>query len=156
MNQKGYTLIELLMVVAIISILVSGAIPSLLRARLSANEIGAVGGLKTLVAAQIDYNNNTLPHTYSPELSYLAEGRYAGEVAFIDPVLGEGLKSGYTFNLVPGNLQPDGAYLSYFITAWPVVYNSTGIRSFYVDETGVLRGQDIGGVQGTEALGSLD
>lgn len=58
-DQKGFTVIELMIVVAIMGIIAAISIPSLLRSRMSANEASASGGLKTIAAAQTDYNNNS-------------------------------------------------------------------------------------------------
>ena len=159
--QEGFTLIELLMVVAIIAILAVGAVPNLLRARMTAHEIGAIGAMKTIAAAQTDYNNNTTPHTFAMNLSTLGTGFMAGGVPFIDESLASGLKTGYQYVLVAGNaiLIPGEIFPSYMVwsaTAWPVVYGSTGIRTFYIDESVVIRGFDINGGVGTRALPSID
>jgi prepilin-type N-terminal cleavage/methylation domain-containing protein len=135
-RQKGFSLIELLIVVAIILIIVAMAVPNLLRSRISANEASAVSSLRTLNAALVLYNSTY--GAYPAQLSYLqppASGNPTSAAAdLIDQVLASGTKSGYTFTYTQG---PSGA--SYTIVAHPLVSNQTGLRYFYSDQSGVTR-----------------
>ena len=114
---------------------------------------------KTIAAGQTDYNNNTAPHTYTDSLANLANGTNAGNIPYIDPNLGSGIKSGYTFSMVTGNaVQTNGedAYWAWSSCTWPISYQSTGVRSFYIDESGVIRGSDVSGACGTVEMPAID
>src|SRR5262245_50916594 len=101
-RQRGFSLIELLIVVAIILIIAAIAIPNLLRSKMSANEASAVGSLRTLNTACITYS--TLYGGYPPALGNLGPGTPATSAAadLIDSVLSSGTKSGYIFTYTAG------------------------------------------------------
>jgi type IV pilus assembly protein PilA len=144
-KQKGFSLIELLIVVAIILIIAAIAIPNLLRARISANEASAVASLRTMNTAAITYNSSY--GTYPPVLSNLGPvvspaSPTSTTADLLDQVLappGGGntaQKSGYNFTYaVPSG----GAAAGYTVNANPVVSNQTGVRYFFTDQSGVVR-----------------
>lgn len=131
-TNKGFTLVEIMIVVAIIILLAAIAIPNLLRARLNANESAAVGATKTVVSAAISYRS--VNNAYPGNLSVLS----SATPEYIDDVLGGGSKQGYDFNLA-------GSTNTFTVTAWPQTYQTTGVRSFFADESGVIRSTDDGG-----------
>ncbi|PYU30224.1 MAG: pili assembly chaperone, partial [Acidobacteria bacterium] len=114
-KQKGFSLIELLIVVAIILIIAAIAIPNLLRSKIAANQASAVGSLRTLNTACIAYSTsyNQFPSALS-NLGPMGSGGTASSTSadLIDSVLAAGTKSGYTFKYTAGSLNQ-----SYSITA---------------------------------------
>src|SRR5258708_3486098 len=103
-NQKGFSLIELLIVVPIILIIAAIAIPNLLRSRMAANEASAVGSIRTVNRASVTYST-TYPSTgYPTSLTQLAPAASAtsSSADLIDSVLSGGTKSGYTFKMSNG------------------------------------------------------
>ncbi|MFH1692481.1 MAG: prepilin-type N-terminal cleavage/methylation domain-containing protein [Candidatus Omnitrophota bacterium] len=124
--KRGFTLVEIMIVVAIIVLLTAFAIPGILRSRLSANEAAAIAAMKTIASGAVSYRAGN--SNYPPNLSILS----SSNPPYIDGVLGTGVKQGYNFVLTSG--------VGYFnVTAWPTLYNVTGTRSFYVDTSGVVR-----------------
>jgi type IV pilus assembly protein PilA len=142
---KGFSLIELLIVVAIILIIAAIAIPNLLRSRMAANEASAVGSLRTINSAEVVYST-TYPTTGFAALASLggsaaacatATGATSTAACLIDNVLASAaVKSGYAFAAVAGAGTPA---VTYTATALPSVVGQSGQRAFCSDQSGVVR-----------------
>jgi type IV pilus assembly protein PilA len=142
-NQKGFSLIELLIVVAIILIIAAIAIPNLLRARMAANESSAVGTVRTLVTSEVTYSS-TWGTGFAATLANLGGATpcvaaTAAAACLIDPVIAAGgPKSGYSIAALGGGLV-GGQRVSFGASAYPVAIGSSGTRTFCSDESGVVR-----------------
>jgi len=139
-KSKGFSLIELLIVVAIILIIAAIAIPNLLRARIAANEASAVSALRALNTAQISYSSFYPTVGYATALSSLAGTNCAPPGAttacLIDTQLAAGTKSGYSFVLSGTSGTPNWTYQ---IRADPKSPNQSGVRYFCSFADAVLR-----------------
>ena len=135
-KQKGFSLIELLIVVAIILIIAAIAIPNLLRARMAANESSAVASIRTINTGMVTYNS-----TY-PTVGFATALTNLGGVApctpssttacLIDSVLGAGTKSGYNFAATGAGGPPQ---IQYYATAVPITKRSRSMRPWNVSES---------------------
>ncbi len=148
-KRNGFSLIELLVVVAIIMVIVAMAIPNVLRTRMTANETSAVGSLSTLNSACITYL--TIYGSYPPSLAALGPGSAvnSNSADLIDSVLASGAKSGYNFIYTPGSKDNSGRVNVYSIRAEPINPGTTGQRSFFTDQSGVIRSSSSGPADAT-------
>jgi len=142
-GPRGFSLIELLIVVAIILVIVAIAIPNFMRSRMAANESATVQNIRAVVTANVVYSS-TYGIGYSTDLVSLGPGASGGaptpnNAGLIDDILASGVKSGYAFTYsaaapVSGALVP-----SYQLMADPVTPGYTGNRHFFTDDSGVIR-----------------
>jgi type IV pilus assembly protein PilA len=142
-KSEGFSLIELLIVVAIILIIAAIAIPNFLRSRVAANQASAVASLHTLEIAEATYAS-TYGVGYSFNMQYLASPPAAAATptstaaGLIDSALARGTKSGYNFDYSPGVPDTSGRITNFNFIAVPIS-NSTGTNYYYIDESGVIR-----------------
>ncbi len=141
-NERGFSLIELLIVVAVIGIIAAIAVPNLVQSKKAANEASAISSVRNLVTAQITYASTVGSGSFG-DMGDLSAAK------FIDEVLGSGNKDGYNFTVTGG-----GSNSAFTVNGDPVDDNS-GTRHFFSDETGVIR-FELGGPAsaGSQPLGA--
>jgi type IV pilus assembly protein PilA len=142
---RGFSLIELLIVVAIILIIAAIAIPSMLRARMAANESSAAASIRQISRGEFAYYAAYPDVGYASSLSILSGPAVSCTASsttacLIDASLGSGQKSGYNFQLT--GVLPVGSTMTAFVAGGaPVSFNQTGVRDFCSSSDGVLRAQ---------------
>jgi type IV pilus assembly protein PilA len=151
-KQKGFSLIELLIVVAIILIIAAIAIPNLLRSRIAANEASAVGSIRSINTSQVTYSSTYPDAGFSPALVNLGPisgtSPTSAAAGLLDGVLGCSqttcTKSGYKFNI-------GGGQTTYTVNADPATPGQTGQRYFFSDASGVIRYNNAAAATGTDS-----
>jgi prepilin-type N-terminal cleavage/methylation domain-containing protein len=152
-KQAGFSLIELLIVVAIILIIAAIAIPNLIAARMSANEASAVQSVRTIQSAETAYALTYPLQGFSSSLAALGDGgsnpcnASVAQACLIDGVLASGSKSGYIITWAGDGLIPSVAYT---LNADPIARNASGRRSFFTNYPGVIRYNDAQAAQATD------
>jgi type IV pilus assembly protein PilA len=169
-KQKGFSLIELLIVVAIILIIAAIAIPNLLRARIAANESSAVSAVRTINTAEVTYLTAYPTVGYSADLVSLGPGAAAlacvaagpksTAACLLDSALANNIanggKSGYTVDALGAVVAPATTNVTYGIGAAPLVFNQTGVRRFCSEEDGVLHfDPNTAGITGRTVTGTV-
>jgi len=143
-SNRGFSLIELLVVVAVILIIMAIAIPNFIRSKMRANEASAVQNLRNITTAEVVYST-TYEIGFSPDLPSLGGSGVVvdqTQAGLIDQVLSGGQKSGYVFTYTALTTDSLSHVTSYSVNADPLVQGNTGIRHFYADQTGVIRAND--------------
>lgn len=166
-RQSGFSLTELIIVVAVILVIVAIAVPRLLHARIRANEASAAASIRAIHTAEAVYASNFPAIGYSTRLANLGrngstcESISSTNACLIDDALASGIKNGYMFDLTGDGATPDNAYN---INAAPVSNGYTGQCSFSADQSGSILAQSAGhtslvqsggGASGCELGGSM-
>jgi type IV pilus assembly protein PilA len=144
-KQSGFSLIELLIVVAVILIIAAIAIPNLLKAKQASNETGAAANLKTMHTGLVGYSEQC--HSVGFPATLVAagpgDGSCTGGSQHLDATLGVAApaKQGYNYTYAPGAAAPNGAVDSYTLNADPWSANAAR-KHFFIDATGVIHYSD--------------
>ncbi len=138
-SHKGFSLIELLLVVAVILIIAAIAIPNFLRSRMRANEASAVASLRVIDTAAVTYSITYPDLGFPPQLTTLGGANPCSssstQSCLIDDLLAQGTKAGYSFVWTGDGATPS---VSFTVTGTPQVVGASGQRMFCTDQSGVI------------------
>ncbi|MBV9183000.1 MAG: type II secretion system protein [Acidobacteria bacterium] len=155
---NGFTLAELLVIVALVAVLAAIILPNVLRSQISANEASAVGSIASINRAEVSYQ------TANPTIGFASSLESLGPIGkdsechvpspahacLIEAALAQAgaarqARSGYWFRVSPGERNAQGAVSAYVAGAAAAEYKQTGVRDFCSEEDGVIRFRDPGG-----------
>jgi type IV pilus assembly protein PilA len=159
-NEEGFTLIELLIVMSVMLILMTFAVPQLLKLRKQSQELSAVQSLRAIGQAELQYNSQYPANGFSCSLATLGGDPKTGapsaqSAQLIAPDLATGQKAGYTFaisNCTKVTVNNQDMYTSYEITAVPQSIGKTGDNGYCADENNTIRKDPAGGTNCTQPI----
>src|SRR5271163_430534 len=159
-NEEGFTLIELLIVMSVMLILMTLAVPQLLKLRKQGQELSAIQSLRTIGQAELQYNSAYPANGFACSLAVLGGDPKSGAptaqtAQLITPDLAGGQKAGYTFaitNCTKVTVNNQDMYTSFEITAVPNSIGKTGDRGFCTDENNTIRYDPAGGTNCTQPI----
>lgn len=159
-QEEGFTLIELLIVMSVMLILMTLAVPQMLKLTKQSHELSAVQSIRTIVQAQLQYNSMYPQNGFSCSLAQLGgdpkSGAPSAQAAqLISPDIASGNKSGYTFAITNCNkvtVNNQDMYTSYEVTAVPTSVGKSGDRGFCSDENNRITFDPAGGTNCTQPI----
>ena len=159
-RQRGFTLMELLIVMSIMIILMLIAIPNFISMKASANETSAMQSLRAIYQAQIQYQTSFPANGFACSLAALGGNASAGPPSptaaqVLQGELSQGQKSGYTFNIVnctKVTVNNQDMYTSYEVTAVPQAVGKSGHKGFCIDQAGEIKADLSGGTNCTQSI----
>jgi type IV pilus assembly protein PilA len=159
-DEKGFTLIELLIVMSVMLILMTLAVPQLLKLRKQANETSAIQSVRTIGQAELQYNSAYPANGFACSLASLGGDPKSGAptaqaAQLLDTGLAAGQKAGYTFaitNCTKVTVNNQDMYTSYEVTAVPQSVGNSGDRGFCTDANNIIRFDPAGGTNCTQPI----
>jgi len=138
-SKKGFSVMELLISVAVISVISALVVPTFLQSRIAANEALAIRAVGNVVASQISYSMTMGSGGYTTDLRALKKA------GLNEDLVESGISGGYVFSI-------SGSSSEFNVQARPLVFGSTGTRSFYSDQTGIIRYTEADGMATSSSL----